>query len=246
MKKKRAVISAEKRDSKVKFDLAKNQETENNFEVIKAVKQKLQEKGETISSNQLDKPLKSLLKKKNESVVNETKNGKKQILPKEKETKKKLQLNLDASEDENSEDDIAKHIFSDDSGDEEITDDFGIVEENQSEDEEEFDEESDDEDLEEEDEEEEEMDEDEDEEDEDEDVQSEAKKLTNAGSEEDDEEEENEEEEMEDENEEKEDDLKINLAFGASQGEDLQIINQRIQDLVSILSDFQNKKEETK
>ena len=51
---------------------------------------------------------------------------------------------------------------------------------------------------------------------------------------------------MEEDTEEKEEDLKINLAFGASQGEDLQIINQRIHDIVSILSDFQNKKEENR
>jgi hypothetical protein len=38
--------------------------------------------------------------------------------------------------------------------------------------------------------------------------------------------------------------LKINLAFGQSQGEDLQIISQRIHDIVNIMSDFQNKKDE--
>ncbi len=56
--------------------------------------------------------------------------------------KKKLQLNLDASDGENSEDDIANHVFSEDE-DDELVDDFGEME--QDEDEEEEDEEEDDE-----------------------------------------------------------------------------------------------------
>jgi hypothetical protein len=36
------------------------------------------------------------------------------------------------------------------------------------------------------------------------------------------------------------------LAFGNGQGEDLQIIHQRIHDIVQILNDFQNKKEENR
>ncbi|RNA02912.1 hypothetical protein BpHYR1_022954 [Brachionus plicatilis] len=44
------VIAALRRDSKVKFDMAKNQETENNFEMIKAVKQTL-EIGEIVKFN---------------------------------------------------------------------------------------------------------------------------------------------------------------------------------------------------
>lgn len=37
--------------------------------------------------------------------------------------------------------------------------------------------------------------------------------------------------------------MKINLAFGNSEGEDLQIINQRIKDIVEILKDFQKRKD---
>ena len=40
--------------------------------------------------------------------------------------------------------------------------------------------------------------------------------------------------------------MKINLAFGNSQGEDLQIINQRIHDIVQILGNFQNRKDHTR
>ncbi len=38
--------------------------------------------------------------------------------------------------------------------------------------------------------------------------------------------------------------LKINLAFGNGQGEDLQIIHQRIHDIVLVLNDFNKKKDE--
>lgn len=40
--------------------------------------------------------------------------------------------------------------------------------------------------------------------------------------------------------------IKINLAFGKSEGEDLQIISQRMRDIVEILKDFQNKKDENR
>ncbi|CAF0983232.1 unnamed protein product [Brachionus calyciflorus] len=255
-KKKRELLAVQKRDAKVKFNLEKNHETENNFEVIKATKQKLQEKGERLSSNNPDKPLKGLLKKRDGN--NESKKGKnKKNVDKEvKETngKKKLQLNLDASEDENSEDDIAKHIFSEESEEEEeVIDD---IEEDEEEDEaeeedEELEEEDEDQELDEEDEEEEEMEDEEEEEEEEEQPKKASKKVakpSQVGSEEEeDEEEEDEDMDEEDENEKNDDDdLKINLAFGASQGEDLTIINQRMRDIIAILNDFQNKKEENR
>jgi len=53
-------------------------------------------------------------------------------------------------------------------------------------------------------------------------------------------------EQSEELDEEANDDLKINLAFGNGQGEDLQIIHQRISDVIQILNDFQNKKDENR
>jgi len=190
------------------------------------------------TQNKIQKPIKGLLKKREDTkengakVVTKVKSGKKVELEAKleksnslKRKAEKLELDLEESEEEDDEDNIAKHIFSDDDeeeDDDDIVDDYGEPEDS--------DEEDDDSDIEETD-------------SEDEQMKAElTKKLNNEIAKV------NADDEPvvddEDDDEKPDDELKINLAFGNGQGEDLQIIQQRIHDVVHILNDFQNKKAE--
>lgn len=124
-----------KREIKVKFDLDKNQSTDGSHMKNLEIKPILEKQ-----------PTKSLLKKRtvDKPVVVEVKqNGKNKKAPladlalKNANKKAKLQLDLNTSDGENSEDDIAKHIFSD--SDDEIVDDYGNVGSEEDEEEEEED-----------------------------------------------------------------------------------------------------------
>lgn len=240
-----------KRETKVKFDLAKNQETDGS-----------DMKNLEVEETLVKKPIKGLLKKASNKAEphkplvlinqNGNKNKSAQVVSNHQPAikngngnkKPKLQLDLNASDGEDSEDDIAKHIYSDDD-DDEIVDDYGNLEDsdqdvNEKEEEEEDDEEDDEAESELDDEEEQEEEEEDDESDMDQDVDDDDddeelidEDLKNG-------------EEPEGDEEGIEDDLKINLTLGSSQGEDLQIINQRIHDVVQILEDFENRKDKTR
>ena len=141
-------LEKKKRETKVKFNLEKNQSTDGS-DIKKDLKEVTLEK----------KPMKSLLKKK--SILDEEEKAPKLVQVKQNGNKKKvqdeelisnkkpkLQLDLNASDGEDSEDDIAKHIYSDDS-DDEIVDDYGEIdsdENDQEEEEEDEDEEEEDDD----------------------------------------------------------------------------------------------------
>ncbi len=219
-----------KRETKVKFNLNKLETSDD------VSTDKKQEKD-------IQKPIKGLLKKPktDNSNVNSIKNGisnKNELNGNENPKKRKLQLDLDASDGENSEDDIANHIFSDDD-DEEDEGDFEQIngEENEEEDEDEDDEDNEDEDNE---------DEDDEEDEEDDEKTVKISKRLREDQEENDDFDEEEDNEERDEIANEEDDVKINLAYGNSESEDLQIIHQRIHDVIQILNDFQNRKQENK
>ena len=136
-----------KREIKVKFNLNR-EESDAVANESNNKKLKLDNGNEQL---EIKKPMKGLLKKPKE-VEKEEKpaatNGKKANGVKEvaletngNSKKRKLQLDLDASDGENSEDDIAKHIFSDsdeeEEEDDEIVDDYGSGDDDEEEEEEE-------------------------------------------------------------------------------------------------------------
>lgn len=207
-------------------------------------------------------PIKGLLKKTNGNATNGAVEKPKSVkramietkIKNENATKRKLekmQLDLEDS-DADDDDNIAKHIFSDDEegdADDEIVDDYGEGGEETESEGSDVDQDIDSEDgVSDEEEEGDEVDEDEDDGDDDlEEADSEDEKMAEqmtkklkreiaqANSE---------NTEMTEEEKEEDQALKINLAFSNGQGEDLQIIHQRIHDVVHVLNDFQSKKAE--